>query len=165
MHKKGITPIIATVFLVAMTIAAAGATYIWISSIIGPATSKNPLAAKIELKYSKCHAGSNQLEVALLNTGTAPIDVDPTNIFVWDLNTGQLLEAMTRTGITGSSLPPKLLALGPVGGFTGNFNFTLGANFGAGKYYKIQIDFPDMKQNAPLISLSEFGVNFVCSAD
>lgn len=165
MRKRlGITPIIAVIFLVMMTIAAAGAVFVWIKSIYNKFQVQEPLAVNIEVLYFKCHAGTKNLEIALANKGSAPIDIVPTRVFVWDAYSGAFLNGTSKIFSNKEDLPPGFQDFARVNGFTGNVNLTLGGYFQKDNVYRIRIDFPDMNRHS-IIALEQSEVRFSCLAE
>ncbi len=94
MDNKGVTPIIATVLLLMMTVAAAGAAYLWMtnlqsliqSEVEGTATFITTQSAlQFDVRFKKCLAYDNPgnpniIQVTLENTGTSDISRGPVGL-------------------------------------------------------------------------------------
>ena len=72
--RKGITPIIAIIVLLLITVALAGTAYTYLMGYMGGLTGKS-----VEVKDSFCVAG-NRPTIALINTGTLPLPVNDISI-------------------------------------------------------------------------------------
>lgn len=90
---KGITPIIATVLLLMMTVAAAGAAYVWMNSLqdqiqkeventAGSLADSSRL--EFQFRYRKCNSTDSTAEVYLENTGQAKINQGPVSLTLVD---------------------------------------------------------------------------------
>ncbi|PIO00221.1 hypothetical protein COT72_02415 [archaeon CG10_big_fil_rev_8_21_14_0_10_43_11] len=106
MDSRGVTPIIATVLLLMMTVAAAGAAYLWMTSLQGLIQSEvegtatfvtTQSAFQFDVRFRRCIAATdldpderNTIEVTLENTGTAPIEEGPVGITLRDENGNDL---------------------------------------------------------------------------
>lgn len=98
MSKKGITPIIATVILLMMTVAAAGAAYLWMTNLQGLIQTEvegtatfvtSQSALQFDVVHRRCIAYSspstpNIIEAVLLNSGTKDIDSGTVGITIRD---------------------------------------------------------------------------------
>ena len=77
---KGITPIIAIIVLLLITVALAGVAYSYLNSYMTGLTSKS-----IEVRDSFCVSGDTAI-IIVANVGTTPIDVDETEGDILILN-------------------------------------------------------------------------------
>lgn len=118
--SKGISPIIATVLLLMMTVAAAGGAYVWMTSLqtqiqkqvedtAGSITGSSQL--EFQFRYRKCNAtetgGSyyhNEIELILENTGQATIEQGPVGLTLID-EQGSDLEFVQNNGGMQSDFP------------------------------------------------------------
>ena len=97
--KKGVTPIIATVLLLMMTVAAAGAAYLWMNSLQSQIQNEvertaNTVAGASELEFQyrfrKCNAtdssvyGHTEIEAYVENTGQGNINQGPVGLTLID---------------------------------------------------------------------------------
>ncbi len=90
MRDRGVTPVIATVLLLMMTVAAAGAAYFWMTGLqtrlqseIGETASTvtSNVELQFDIRYKKCNAtetggvygNHSEIEMVLENTGTSAI--------------------------------------------------------------------------------------------
>ena len=110
--SKGITPIIATVLLLMMTVAASGAAYLWMTTLQDQiqrqveTTATNVAGAselEFQFRYKKCNAtetggmySHNEVEVYLENTGQGTINQGPVGLTLID-DEGNDLEFVQRT--------------------------------------------------------------------
>jgi len=80
---KGITPIIATVLLLMMTVAAAGAAYVWMNSLQEQVRQQvegssslitGQSQMQVDVRFKLCNSTSNAITVFLQNSGGVSID-------------------------------------------------------------------------------------------
>ena len=109
--SKGVTPVIATVLLLMMTVAAAGAAYLWMNSLqnsiqqnVEETYGDVSDSARIEFqfRYRKCNAteavgsGHNEIEIIVENTGQQNIPQGPVSLVLVD-DMGMDLEFVEAT--------------------------------------------------------------------
>jgi len=83
--RKGISPIIATVLLIAITIAAGLAIYGWVSGLIGAGTNTHmPTAESATLTILDVSSTTATLQIT--NAGNFPIPISNTNVVVQALS-------------------------------------------------------------------------------
>ncbi len=144
MGKKGITPVIAIVLLLMITVAAAGATYVWIQKILSSQQKEinTKLETKLQILQTTCHAGTNKLELIIINSGKRTVDMSPLDVIVYD-SSGSVTP-ITKINVDESSMSNATAwkqAQKP-GGYTGPVTLTLNGKFVAGEYYsKITLRF------------------------
>ncbi|WP_449462576.1 hypothetical protein PQ610_00540 [Tardisphaera miroshnichenkoae] len=85
--RKGISPIIATVLLIAITIAAGLAIYGWVSGLIGAGTSSTRLPGTSTLSLTLLSVTSNTATIEISNPGTYTVTVSNAAVTV-DLSNG-----------------------------------------------------------------------------
>jgi flagellin-like protein len=110
--SKGITPVIATVLLLMMTVAASGAAYLWMTSLQSEIQKSVQQTAQgvtgttdleFQFRSKKCNATEssppfthNEIEVYLQNTGQGLIEQGPVGLTLVD-DEGNDLEFVERT--------------------------------------------------------------------
>jgi flagellin-like protein len=148
MGSKGVTPIIATVILLMMTVAAAGAAYMWMNSLqstiqrqveetAGGVTGATQLM--FDFKYKKCNAtetggayGHNEIELIVENTGQGTIHEGPISLVLVD-GEGNDLEFVENTGaMSGDFNVDTFLSI--------NFNVT--TDLVLGEEYTLRLSLP-----------------------
>ncbi len=84
--RKGISPIIATVLLIAITIAAGLAIYGWVSGLIGAGTSSRVTGATplsitvVNAAYNAASSGQDSVVLTITNGGSHDVTLQNTNI-------------------------------------------------------------------------------------
>ena len=133
LYKKSITPIVAMIILLLMTVTAAGATYYWMtnvqtriqedvqSSVLEGFTSE---LTTFTIVSSTCDASNDDITVVLLNTGTRDID-SGSMIVSLTSNAGVTLDSVIKGDFSG-------LASGVASEFTVSsaYNIVSGTSYG-----------------------------------
>lgn len=136
--KKGISPIVGIVLMLAITIAIAAAAFFWINSIMRGAQSETErkLETRLELDALECYSngdGPDNYRIAVTNVGGVPIDTSSVNIIVKDL-TDKLIVASTITNFGGiTKLEPNNFAVANI--------TSLGNLISKGNSYKVELRF------------------------
>lgn len=140
--RKGITPVIAIVLLLMMTVAAAGAAYTWFSQMQERLQSEatRGLQTELSLRDLRCNAKpTNTMELAVSNSGSTSVDLSDVDVFIRG-SAGHLNSTLLDLDWAGSGF-------GDPGGF-GQVTVQLsnadsGSDFLVdGKFYKVEADFP-----------------------
>lgn len=93
--KKGITPVIAIVLLLMMTVGAVGGAYAWFSQIIQDAqdTANQDLESEMNMFGLECYnpsgGGDGIVKVFLENTGGVAVKFQPVDMIIFDGPTGE----------------------------------------------------------------------------
>ncbi len=146
MNRKGITPVIAIILLLMITVAGAGAAGVWIMHIQNDlkTTTIKRLETKLEVLQSDCEAGTPNLNLILINSGKRPVDMIPFDIIVY--NSGGKVTSLTRTRVNETYISDSAAwkeAQTP-GGYTGEVTITMNDDFIEGEYYSsILLRFPE----------------------
>ncbi len=84
MLRSGVTPVVAVVILLGMTVAVSGGAYAWMSQIQGAAQAdaREGLATEMEVKDFRCDRGA--VEVSLKNSGTTAITTTSASLYIYD---------------------------------------------------------------------------------
>ncbi|MBR9679327.1 MAG: hypothetical protein GON13_03605 [Nanoarchaeota archaeon] len=148
MNCKGVTPIIATVLLLMMTVAAAGAAYMWMNSLqatiqrqvedtAGGVTGATQLM--FDFKYKKCNAtetggvyGHNEIELIIENTGQGNIHDGPVSLVLVDSEGSDLEFVENKNVMSGDFNVDTFLSV--------NFNVT--TDLVLGEEYTLRISLP-----------------------
>jgi len=157
--RKGITPVIAIVLLLMMTVAASGGAWMWIQELQNEFQGQVDIRSDIKLISLTCYnkLGDGQVEAYFKNTGKSQIDLGHVNMYVTDVYNGEMAYSLTRTDmsfqandvsstlgleiVTGSSQDfsnPKQSAAYRI--TTGNS----GAEFETNKVYEIAFEFSNV---------------------
>ena len=107
--RKGISPIIATVLLIAITIAAGLAIYGWVSGLIGAGTNNHMPTSEIAT-VTVVDVTSTTATLQITNEGNFPIPIYDSNVTVEQSNTG----TMTGTVSISPTPPTEIPARGTV---------------------------------------------------
>jgi len=107
--RKGISPIIATVLLIAITIAAGLAIYGWVSGLIGAGTSSRltgttPLSLTVVSAGTTSSSGDIAVNISISNQGSHDVMLNITNIQIVS-SAGYVEPATDITGIGSPSNP------------------------------------------------------------
>jgi len=138
MNKRGITPIIAIVLLLMMTVAIAGAANFWLGSVqsstqseIGKSIEKQAETAQVmfEIPYIRCDAVNDTVTVNILNTGTSTISDGPTGVTLKDKDGMDLGFAQESTSIPSTGIPKDSFQE-ITWNMTGIVNITSGVEYG-----------------------------------
>lgn len=91
MTRKGITPVIAIVLLLMMTVAVAGGAYAWMQGIIGGQQNQAEFEQNTELAFRglSCNA-TGFVDFTLKNDGSTTLDASAVDIFVYNVSTDEL---------------------------------------------------------------------------
>ncbi|MDY6776931.1 MAG: archaellin/type IV pilin N-terminal domain-containing protein [Candidatus Nanohaloarchaea archaeon] len=97
MKRKAITPVVAVVLLLMMTVAAAGAFYVWTQGLIGGQTGKarQRLSTEMQIMDLSCDAANDGLDFFISNTGEASVDAAEVRVYVYNVSTGNLADTTT----------------------------------------------------------------------
>ncbi|MFB6294762.1 MAG: archaellin/type IV pilin N-terminal domain-containing protein [Candidatus Nanohaloarchaea archaeon] len=92
MKHKGITPVVAMVLLLFMTVAAAGAAYAWTQGIIGgqQQDATQQLNTQLAVQDIQCDASNNELDYLLTNQGSTTVDASDVTVYKYSVSTGNL---------------------------------------------------------------------------
>ncbi len=150
--RKGITPVVATVLLLMMTVAAAGAFYTFQQGIVGgeqdEATER--LNTELVVRDLQCDAATGEVDYLLQNTGSAAVDASSVTVFKYNVSTGALAGTTT---VSSSDIEPG----STWGSIAGGSQSTLtGFVFTAGQSYRIEFEFTN--QNS-------YTIDETCQAD
>jgi len=107
LDKRGVSPVIATLLLVAIAVAAAVLTYGWVSGMFS--TLSGQAQTQIKIESAKFVAGTAQdyINVTIRNTGSATVTVDL--IKVKNTNTGVVWD----TSVKSASIDPSASSVVP----------------------------------------------------
>ena len=130
-NKRGISPILATLLLIVIAIAAILVTYAWITAYIGGGTHQ--AGARIEFDEAFINATSNKVTIYVRNKSPSgePVTIDRVYIEGTDVT--------THCKADGQDLPVTLQADEVIELTITN----TGINFTAGQYYKIKVSGPE----------------------
>lgn len=106
--RKGITPVIAIVMLLMMTVAAAGGAYVWITKIqsqIQRRTTRN-FKISVTLDSVTCYPSADKAEFLILNNGKASINADSAIVEV--RKAGDLIERKTTNAFNNAGFESPL---------------------------------------------------------
>lgn len=143
MTRKGITPVVAIVLLLMMTVAAAGAAFTWFSQMQEQVQDRasSELNRQLEVRDLVCDSANDQIEISISNTGSTTIPLSGVSVFVRD-STGHLNTTITDRDWSGN-------AFGDPGGFgTVTVDVTQGSDataLYAGAFYDIEVDFTNVE--------------------
>lgn len=158
--RKGVTPVIAIVLLLMMTVAAAGAAYTWFSQMQENLQSEATAGLQTELsvKDMVCDADADEIRLSLKNSGSTSIDVSDVDVFI-DGSDGHLNATVqdadwTSSGSSGTGCGSATCEFADAGGFDEATIQLSNADTGSGflvegKFYTIEADF----------SLSDYTLN------
>jgi flagellin-like protein len=100
MKRTGVSPVIATLLLIVIAVAAAVLAYIWIIGYQGTLTqqaSTAQLQERIKIEAVQYDSGTNTLTVYVRNIGDVNVDIDA--LYVID-KTGTIIGSRTGVGLT-----------------------------------------------------------------
>ncbi len=103
--RKGITPVVAIVMLLMLTIIVAGGVFAFLTEFIGQQEeeTRNQFSTDIEFVDVGCAATSpGQVDFTLRNSGETDVDLTEVDFYVYDVSTGDLLDTpVTLSGPSG----------------------------------------------------------------
>lgn len=139
--RKGVTPVIAIVLLLMMTVAAAGAAYTWFSQMQEQLQSRATadLQSELTVRDLRCNAKpDNTIVISLSNSGSTSLDLDDVDVFVRGSD-GHLNSTITGRDWSGSGFESP----GGFGEVTVDLsNAGTGSTFLVeGRFYKVEADF------------------------
>lgn len=110
--RKGITPVIATILLIMMAVAAAGGAYTWITQIQDQfkERAQTSLDRSVDLIDLRCYKNStgSYIDAFFKNSGERAIDLNPVDLRIRNSATGSVNFTLTRTGISLSTTAGSL---------------------------------------------------------
>lgn len=143
-HKKAISPILATLLLIVIAVAAIVVTYAWITTYMSTATSQ----AGVILYPENVRFDTGVTEITIGNSGTENTRI----VRVWVGNSsGNMIDVTGYTDITGSG---TALNTGNTATITLNWPNDVATNWEAGKNYYFRIvpspgQFLEFQEQAP----------------
>lgn len=146
--KKGITPVIAIVLLLMMTVGAVGGAYVWFSDIIDQAqnTADQQRNTELNVYNAQCSnmSGTFVAEFWVENTGDRQVDFSVTDVLIYDQFTGDRVvglgeREMDLTDMSTSQRPSAFDSSdhddAPTDpGQVSGYNLSMGTDFDAGQY-------------------------------
>jgi len=113
LNKKGVSPIIAVLLLIVITVAAALLTYLWVLGYIGSAQrsgSPEQLEERIKIDGVKVDLDNSKVIIYVRNIGSVTVEIQAA--YILNATTGAVLDA--NVTITGAELKPGEVALAKV---------------------------------------------------
>lgn len=139
MVRKGITPVVAIVLLLMMTVTAAGAAFAWTQGVLQGQQEQTSqrLNTEVTLRSLDCAAGgsSPELQFYLDNTGSVTVPASASGsvtVYLYNVSTGDLVDTVETS--RGSDIKPGEAWDGSISSFPG-------ANMKDGLEYKVQFEF------------------------
>ncbi|MDY6773939.1 MAG: archaellin/type IV pilin N-terminal domain-containing protein [Candidatus Nanohaloarchaea archaeon] len=131
MNREGITPVVAVVLLLMMTVAAAGAFYAFTQGIIGgrQEQARQQLNTELQIKGLSCTESGDDVDFFLVNSGDATVDASDVTLYLYNVSTGELSDT---TSASAGDIAPG-----------GNWDSTadFGANLVGGLEYRVEFEF------------------------
>jgi flagellin-like protein len=124
--KKAVSPIIAVLLLIAIAVAAAVITYIWVMGFIGMATTAR-VTAQGQIQIENVRMSGNTAELYVRNVGATT--VTPDAVYVTDNTAGTTVTVETLSGAT------TALSVGS----SGSLSFTVSPSFSSGHSYTFKV--------------------------
>jgi flagellin-like protein len=142
--KKAISPILATLLLIVIAVAAIVVTYAWITTYMGTATSQ----AGVILYKENIRFDTDETEITIGNSGTE--DTRIVRVWLGD-SSGNMTDVTSDTDITGSG---TLLTAGGVAKITLDWPNDIDSTWTAGENYYFRIvpnpgQFLEIQEQAP----------------
>lgn len=140
-QRKGLTPVVAVVLLVFITVAAAGGSFVFMQEVRRDFISSLTDRYQVDASIDNIQCGDDHVNVTITNTGDRSITLDPVNMWVIERGSGQNNLTLSRTTFdlsqndtSGSMEQPDS---------TGSYHtFTAGrTSFTAGDEYIIEYEF------------------------
>ncbi len=163
--RKGITPVVATVLLLMMTVAAAGAAYTWFTQMQGQLQTQatSDLQTEFRVKDLQCNAKpENTVKVSIKNSGSREVDLRDVDAFI-DGPDGHLNVTITDMDLsTPNACNGDACAFGEPGGFAAvviDLSDPAGGQPGSGSasppnsvlvpgsFYKVELSFTNADQS------------------
>ncbi len=141
--RAGITPVVAIVLLLMMTVAVAGGAYAWMQGIIGDRMAEGEFKAGTEMNVRGLQCGNTSYGNAFVgqvtsftiqNTGDTNVDSATVNVFVDDQASGDLAAQGSTSGTGGTFESGEVWTGGPV---------NLSANLTSADRYDVTFSFPN----------------------
>jgi len=92
--KKGISPILATLLLIVIAVAAVIVTYAWVMTFTGSTTSQAGALLKVDNIRFYTQGGDDRIDIVVRNTGTADATIDV--VYAGDLSSNLVVESDLR---------------------------------------------------------------------
>ncbi|MDY6766368.1 MAG: archaellin/type IV pilin N-terminal domain-containing protein [Candidatus Nanohaloarchaea archaeon] len=140
MSSKGITPVVATVLLLMMTVAAAGGAYVWFTNMQDQfrQRAEGEIQTELSVRDLQCDADDDTIEIALSNSGSTEVALEEVDVFIRGSG-GNLNATFTEEDWTGTGFSDP----GGFGSVTLDMaNTDSGSDFlVAGSFYKVETYF------------------------
>ncbi len=130
--RKGITPVVAMVLLLMMTVAAAGAAYIWTQGIISgqQEEAEQQLDTEITVRDLQCTASNGEIDFFLDNTGSTTVEAGDITVYLYSVADDSLVNTLDTSA---SDLAP-----GDEWDSTESFD---SSDMDAGNDYRVEFEF------------------------
>jgi len=130
--KEGISPILATLLLIVIAVAAVIVTYAWVMTFT--ATQTGRAGKMIEFDSAVIDASSDAVTVYVRNEGTEAVTLD--KVYIDGVDYTQYVDSPTNFPTAGCSLPVEDTVTITLNGTQA------GLDFSAGSYYKVKVAGP-----------------------
>lgn len=100
--RKGITPVVAIVLLLMLTVAVAGGAYAWVNGMIGDQKEQanKDLNTKVAVKNLACNAvagtGNPDVSFFLKNSGSIEVPGGDITVYLYNVSDGSLVEVASK---------------------------------------------------------------------
>lgn len=103
--RKGITPVVAIVLLLMLTVAIAGGVYAWVNGFFGEQEGElnNQVNTQLNFLDLYCDASSDEIDFFIKNAGSKEVDASDVSFYIRDFSNDRLLEELSTSKTSGGS--------------------------------------------------------------
>lgn len=136
--RKGITPVVAIVLLLMLTIVAVGGMWAWTSDILTQQQdeAEGQLRAGIEFISLSCDAASDELSWTIKNTGRSDIDLSDVDVYVYEVSNNELFHHTTENRANPLTTTDRHWYRG----INGEPPVAIANNLAVGTYYEVVVE-------------------------
>lgn len=136
--RKGITPVVAIVLLLMLTIVAVGGMWAWTSDILQQEQDEatNQLRSDMEFISLSCDATNDELTWTVRNSGRSDIDLSDVDVYVYQVSDSSLLSHDSASRANPLTSTDRHWYRG----VNSNPTFPISGDMASGSYYEVVIE-------------------------
>ncbi|MCJ7450845.1 MAG: hypothetical protein MUP58_03850 [Candidatus Nanohaloarchaeota archaeon QJJ-9] len=134
--RKGITPVVAVVLLLLITVGTVATAWAWINGFIGDQQERTAekLNTQVEFRDLVCNSGDDSVEFYVKNTGSTAVTSTSVEAYVYNVSDGALVSSVDVTSAFTNSMDPDDDV---------DSNFTVSGGLTPGLQYEVRVEFSD----------------------
>jgi flagellin-like protein len=96
-RRKGVTPVVAVVLLVFITVVAAGGSFVFMQEVRRDFIQNLGQRYQVEASLDRLECGADHVNATITNTGEKELSVDPVNMWIIEKGSGTQNLSLSRT--------------------------------------------------------------------